>query len=186
MALLGRELTVVLRDGREAAIRSARPGDARALSRLLDAIAAEPEVTLLMRPGEISAREWRRRIAAAVERETSLFLLRLARRPPRRQPRDGRRRAPRFTLTCSCVGMSVARDCRGLGVGGALLESALAVGGAGGALKVELSVFAHNAPAISFYERHGFAREGLRRRQLVRAGEYHDEVLMARFLDPEP
>ncbi len=84
------------------------------------------------------------------------------------------------------LGMSVARDCRGLGLGGALLESALRWAAQGDALKVELSVFAHNAPAIAFYERHGFAREGLRRRQLVRAGEYHDEVLMARFLDPEP
>jgi putative acetyltransferase len=51
-------------------------------------------------------------------------------------------------------------------------------------MKIELSVFADNALALAFYERHGFVREGLRRRQLVRAGEYHDEVLMARFFDP--
>ncbi len=184
MALLGRELTLVLRDGREAAIRSARPGDARALSRLLDAVAAEPRVTLLMQPGEIGAREWRRRIAAAVERETSLFLCAWL----------GERLVGNLGMVADAhpasahvrvVGMSVARDVRALGVGGALLEMALDWAKAQGVDKVELSVFAHNAPALAFYERHGFAREGLRARQFVRAGEYHDEVLMARFLGPE-
>ena len=38
--------------------------------------------------------------------------------------------------------------------------------------------------ALAFYEQHGFSREGLRCAQFVRAGAYHDEVLMARFLAP--
>ena len=183
MARFAGEQTIVLSDGREAVIRSARPGDARALARLLDGIAAEPVVTLLMLPGEITAREWRRRIAAAVERETSLFLCAWI----------GERMAGNLGMVADAhpasphvrvLGMSVTQDCRGLGLGGALLQNALAWARENGALKVELSVFARNEPAIEFYERHGFAREGLRRRQLVRAGEYHDEVLMARFLDP--
>jgi RimJ/RimL family protein N-acetyltransferase len=184
VALLAREVTLVLRDGREAAIRSARPGDARALARLLDAVAAEAFVTLLMRPGEISAREWRRRIAAAAERETSLFLCAWL----------GGRLVGNLGLVADAhpasahvrvLGMSVARDCRGLGLGGALLEAAIQWAADGGAEKIELSVFAHNAPALAFYERHGFVREGLRRRKFVRAGEYHDEVLMARFTGQE-
>ena len=48
-----------------------------------------------------------------------------------------------------------------------------------------LSVFGDNAAAIRFYEQLGFVRERMRRLQLVRAGRYHDEVLMARFLDRE-
>ena len=183
MALFAGEQAVVLRDGREVAIRSARPGDARALARLLDAIAAEPEVTLLMLPGEITAREWRRRIAAAVERETSLFLL--AWRGDRLVGDLGMVADPHpASPHVRVLGMSVARDCRSLGLGGALLEAALAWARERGAMKIELSVFADNALALAFYERHGFVREGLRRRQLVRAGEYHDEVLMARFFDP--
>jgi len=177
------EQTVVLRDGREAVVRSARPGDARALARLLDAVAAEPEVTLLLLPGEITAREWRRRIAAAVERDTSLFLgAWLGERMvgDLGMVADAHPASPHVSV----LGMSVARDCRRLGLGGALLETALAWARENGAQKIELSVFAHNEPALGFYKRHGFAREGLRRRQLVRAGEYHDEVLMARFLDP--
>lgn len=185
MARLHDDLRIVLRDGREASIRSARPGDARALARLLDAIAAEPEVTLLMRPGEITAREWRRRIAAAEERDTSLFLS--AWLGDRLVGNLGMVADPHpASAHVRVLGMSVARDCRGLGVGGALLVTALTWADENGVAKVELSVFAHNAPALAFYERHGFAREGLRRRQLVRAGEYHDEVLMARFFHREP
>jgi len=45
-----------------------------------------------------------------------------------------------------------------------------------------LSVFPHNARAVRFYEHQGFVREGLRRAHFRRAAEYHDEVLMARFL----
>jgi len=184
VALLHHELTVALADGHEAVIRTARPGDARPLVRLLDVIAAESRVTLLMLPGQIPAREWRRRIAAAAERDTSLFLCAWA----------GDRLVGNLGISADAhpasahvrvLGMSVARDSRSLGVGGALLDTAIAWATEQGAEKVELSVFAHNTPAIGFYERHGFVREGLRRRQFVRAGEYHDEVLMARFLAPE-
>jgi len=168
------EQAAVLKDGRKRD-PPARPGDSRAL-RGCSTPSRPSRVTLLMRPGEITARE----CAAASrrgERETSLFLVAwlgdrmsatwawwpsATRVPARARPR-----------------MSVARDCRGL-VGRALLERALAWARENGALKIELSVFAHNEPALGFYKRHGFAREGLRRRQLVRAGEYHDEVLMAR------
>lgn len=184
MALLEAEQRVTLRDGGLLVVRSARTRDAKELTRLLDAVASEPQVTLLLRPGEIGAREWRRRIAAAADRETSLFLV--AWRSDRLVGNlgivaDAHPASPHVRV----LGMSVARDHRGLGVGSALLAAALGWARAQGVEKVSLSVFAHNAPAIAFYEGHGFAREGLRIRQLVRAGEYHDEVLMARFLDPE-
>ena len=184
MALLAPVRRVPLRDGRELVVRSARPGDARALARLLDAVAAEPEVTLLLVPGEVSAREWRRRIATAAGRDTSLLLV----------AHEGDRLVGSLGLVADphpssphvrVLGMSVARDWRGLGVGGALLDIALDWARAQGVAKVALSVFAGNARALAFYEGRGFAREGLRRRQLVRRGEYHDEVLMARFLDAE-
>ncbi len=133
-----------------------------------------------MVPGQISAREWRRRIGLAAANETSLFLCAWL----------GARLVGNLGLVANAhpasahvrvLGMSVQRDCRGLGVGDALLEAAVAWAATHGAEKVELSVFAHNATALAFYEHHGFVREGLRRRQFVRAGEYHDEVLMARF-----
>ena len=83
------------------------------------------------------------------------------------------------------LGMSVTRDCRGLGLGGALLQTRSRGRASTASSRSSSACSRATQPAIEFYERHGFAREGLRRRQLVRAGEYHDEVLMARFLDPE-
>ncbi|HOU29158.1 MAG TPA: GNAT family N-acetyltransferase, partial [Thermoleophilia bacterium] len=71
---------------------------------------------------------------------------------------------------------------RGVGVGGALLETAAAWAGAAGFRKMVLGVLAENVRAQAFYARHGFAREGLRREQYDRGGRYHDEVLMARPL----
>jgi putative acetyltransferase len=80
--------------------------------------------------------------------------------------------------------MSVGERWRGLGVGGALLEASATWAGAHAVSKLALGVFPENQRAIGFYERYGFVREGLRRAQYVRAGRYHDEVLMARFLTP--
>jgi len=84
------------------------------------------------------------------------------------------------------LGMSVAAAWRGLGVGGALLETAASWAAAHGVVKLALGVFPENVGAVAFYEGHGFVREGLRRAQYDRAGRYHDEVLMARFLTPVP
>jgi L-phenylalanine/L-methionine N-acetyltransferase len=80
------------------------------------------------------------------------------------------------------IGMSVAEGWRGLGVGGVLLETAAGWAATVGVSKLTLGVFPENLRAIHFYERHGFVREGMRRAQYARAGRYHDEMLMARFL----
>ena len=80
------------------------------------------------------------------------------------------------------LGMSVAEPFRGLGLGGALLETAAEWAAVSGFVKLALGVFPENARAVAFYARHGFTEEGRRRAQYVRAGRYHDEVLMARFL----
>ncbi len=184
MARLGREIEVALADGRVLRVRGARTRDARLLARLLDAVAAEPQVTLLLRPGEAKAADWRRRIAEASASPRGLFLAaelagRLAGNLglwPDANPASGH---------VAWLGMSVAREYRGLGVGGALLEEALAWASAHGYVRAVLGVFPDNAHAIAFYERHGFVREGLRRAQYRCGDEYHDEVLMARSLTPE-
>ena len=50
-----------------------------------------------------------------------------------------------------------------------------------GLRKVALGVFPDNARAIAVYEKRGFVREGLRRRQYRPATAFRDEVLMAWF-----
>ncbi len=80
----------------------------------------------------------------------------------------------------------VGRAWRGRGIGAALLEAALASSRMHPALeKVELAVYAHNARALSLYQRYGFVEEGRRiRQQRLADGSYADEVWMARWLRP--
>ena len=183
MAKLGGEIAAPLADGRVLRVRDAHARDARPLARLLDAVAAEQTVTLLMLPGQFGAGVWRRRIAEALGDPRCLQLSadlddelvgNLGLRPDA-HPCSGH---------VAVVGMSVGERWRGLGVGGALLEAAASWAAAHAVGKLTLGVFPENLRAVGFYERHGFAREGLRRAQYDRAGRYHDEVLMARFLTP--
>jgi RimJ/RimL family protein N-acetyltransferase len=59
------------------------------------------------------------------------------------------------------IGMMVARDWRGRGVGSALVAAAIEWGRDNGLHKLTLSVFPHNEAAIRLYRKFGFAEEGL-------------------------
>ena len=85
--------------------------------------------------------------------------------------------SPHRALLKDCPRVTVQR-------GGALLEASATWAAAHAVRKLALGVFPENRRAVGFYERHGCVREGLRRAQYERAGRYHDEVLMARFLAP--
>jgi L-phenylalanine/L-methionine N-acetyltransferase len=181
VASLGREIGVQLADGRALVVRDARKRDARGVTAMLDAVAAEPQVTLVLRPGEASAADWRRRIADSLRAPRGLFLV----------AESGGVVAGNLGLWpdanpasqhVAWIGMSVAAGFRGVGAGGALLEAAVTWAAAAEFRRVELGVFPENARAMAFYERHGFMREGLRREQYRRGDQYHDEVLMARPL----
>ena len=181
MGKLGAERRTILADGHELCVRTASTRDARPLVRLLDAVAAEAEATLLMAPGQFTAGVWRRRIAAALADPRALFLAAAA-GPELVGDLGLLPEAHACSGHVAVLGMSVAREWRGLGVGGELLEVAAEWAAAGGVTKLTLGVFPENLRAVRFYERHGFVREGLRCAQYDRAGRYHDEMLMARFL----
>lgn len=72
---------------------------------------------------------------------------------------------------------------RGQGVGGRLLREALAAADAFGYLRIELGVFADNAPAAALYRKVGFVEEGTKRRAVLIDGVFHDEIIMARLRD---
>jgi RimJ/RimL family protein N-acetyltransferase len=77
------------------------------------------------------------------------------------------------------IGMMVARDWRGRGVGSALVAAAIEWGRENGLHKLTLSVFPHNAAAIGLYRNFGFVEEGRRVRQMRRAsGEIWDLIEM--------
>ena len=81
------------------------------------------------------------------------------------------------------IGMAVARDWRGRGVGSALLAAAIEWARGRDVHKLSLGVFAHNAAAIALYRKFGFVEEGLRVKHYRRAsGELWDAIDMGLFL----
>ncbi|MDO5632190.1 MAG: GNAT family N-acetyltransferase [Paracoccus sp. (in: a-proteobacteria)] len=80
------------------------------------------------------------------------------------------------------LGMSVRDDFRRRGVGDALLTALRAQARDWlGIRRLELEVFADNAPAIALYEKHGFQTEGRMRAHALRGGELIDTLVMARL-----
>lgn len=81
------------------------------------------------------------------------------------------------------LGMMVARDWRGRGVGSALVEAAIDRGREHRLHKLTLSVFPHNEAAIALYRKFGFEEEGRRLGQIRRGnGELWDLIEMGLLL----
>jgi RimJ/RimL family protein N-acetyltransferase len=84
------------------------------------------------------------------------------------------------------IGMAVARDWRGRGVGSALLAAAVDWAREQGLHKLSLSVFPHNEAAIALYRKFGFVEEGRRVKHIRRAsGELWDTIEMGLLLEPD-
>ena len=82
------------------------------------------------------------------------------------------------------LGMMVAADARGRGVGAALLSAAIDWARTAGAHKVHLQVWPHNEAALALYRGFGFEQEGyLRRHYRRRNGELWDAIDMGLLLD---
>jgi putative acetyltransferase len=80
------------------------------------------------------------------------------------------------------IGMGVADDLQGRGIGTALLAALIdAADNWLDIRRIELTVFADNGPAIRLYERHGFEHEGRMRAWAFRDGRYVDTLAMARL-----
>jgi RimJ/RimL family protein N-acetyltransferase len=72
---------------------------------------------------------------------------------------------------------------RGTGLAQQLVEAVIAAAREAGAIVLQLSVAAGNAPALRLYRRMGFTTYGIDRRSLKVGDRFHDEELMALDLD---
>ncbi|MFM9941718.1 MAG: N-acetyltransferase family protein [Hyphomicrobiaceae bacterium] len=79
------------------------------------------------------------------------------------------------------LGIALHPDWRGQGLGERLMREALAAGDTFGYLRVELGVFARNTRAQALYRKLGFVEEGIKRRQILIDGVFHDQIMMARL-----
>jgi RimJ/RimL family protein N-acetyltransferase len=85
------------------------------------------------------------------------------------------------------LGMAIAREWRGRGIGTALMAAAIEHARARGMHKLSLEVFPHNAAAIALYRKFGFVEEGRRVQHYRRAnGELWDSIVMGLLLAPAP
>jgi RimJ/RimL family protein N-acetyltransferase len=170
------------KDGRHWTLRPARPTDSRGLARLLSDVRREGR-WLLTPPSAVSQPSEAFFIGEMIRGEDGLALVAEA---------DGeaignvlvtieRNVVSSHVGTLSVV---VADGWRDVGIGSAMVRAAQAWSAKHGLLKVALAVFPDNERAIAVYERAGFVREGLRRRQYRADGEVlRDELLMAWFPD---
>ncbi|MFM9923835.1 GNAT family N-acetyltransferase [Variovorax sp. H27-G14] len=86
----------------------------------------------------------------------------------------------------ACLGtLAVDPAFHGRGIALAMVSEAIDLLKASGVKRVELFAESDNAPALRFYEKLGFEREGTLRKFYKRAGEadYIDEYVMARLFD---
>ncbi len=94
----------------------------------------------------------------------------------------------RFTgrrLHAAAIGMGVHDDHVGQGIGSALLGALIDAADNWYALvRLELTVYTDNAPAIRLYQSHGFETEGTLRGYAFKAGRYVDALAMARVRRP--
>lgn len=80
------------------------------------------------------------------------------------------------------IGMSVHDDFQRRGIGAALMAALIDVADNWLDLKrLELKVYADNAPAIRLYQKFGFEVEGTLRADAFRAGQHVDSFFMARL-----
>lgn len=167
------------RDGRPFAIRSARPNEAGALyDHYIRIRTEEPDVNVE------EADEWQatadsvRRLIEGLERAPNGFLLVADARGivGTLSVEGGRFRKVRHVGE---VGVSVAREWRGQGVGRCLMETAIAAARTSPPLeRLSLRVFASNGPALRLYESIGFRVEGRRPAHLRVRGRDDDLILM--------
>ena len=82
------------------------------------------------------------------------------------------------------IGLGVHEAWHGQGIGNAVVAEMLDLADNWlGLRRLELTVFADNAPAIALYRRFGFAAEGRSRGYAMRDGQLADVLHMARLVD---
>jgi RimJ/RimL family protein N-acetyltransferase len=168
-----------LKDGRVATIRLAVPDDAAAITDFVNVVGREKRWVLRER-ATWTLEEERKTLGAADGTDSAFFVAEI----------DGRLcatlnvargRWPKNAHVAE-FGMACLPDCRGVGLGTALLRHALDWARSVGVQKVTLEVFASNEPALALYRKMGFEEEGRRRREFLVDGNLTDGVLMARWL----
>src|SRR6266436_377518 len=134
-------------EGDQVSVRPAEEGDLRALALLLAAVAEERDGIAAEPPLNVE------RLAEAWQLDGMLVAVAAG-------EIVGQLRVDPSWMGFGDIGMMVAADWRGRGVGSALVAAAIEWARARGLHKLALGVFPHNEPAIALYRKFGFVEEG--------------------------
>lgn len=165
-------------------IREARPEDAEQIIAYIQTLAEEPDIDLPMSPGEFNppVEDERRFIQSHADADNSILLVAEAAGQiiAVMNCTGGQRRATRHAAR---LGISIHKDYRNQGLGNRLMSRAVEWARSTGIItRIELEVYARNAPAIHLYEKFGFEVEGRHRRTFFQNGQYIDSLVMALLL----
>ncbi len=165
-------------------VRAARQADAAAMVRYAVAIFAEGGLDLPVAPGEfqLTLAEEEAVVAEHAAAPNAVFLLALG---PEGEVLGmlNCHGSSRRALRHSCeMGISVAKEYRGQGIGRSLMQAMVDWARASGMKRIELKVYARNERAIRLYRSFGFQAEGRRRRAVFQDGQYLDDIVMSLLL----
>jgi RimJ/RimL family protein N-acetyltransferase len=161
-------------------VRLARPSDARSYLAFWTAIVEEGRHVRTERVTN-GARVYRRRFRAPwTDREAQIVAVDDAERVIGHLYIQ--REAHPVTHHVATLGVAVAAEARGRGVGTSLMGEAIRWARSVGVDKIVLSVYPGNAKAIALYRRFGFVEEGRLTRHSRKSYGDEDEILMAAWL----
>lgn len=178
-------IELALRGGRRVIVRTAEDADAPAILSLTRRIAEERAFTL-NEPDEVSADAERTRARVAQFRDDPdrLWLVAFDENGELLGEVDCWASSPRRRGHRARVGIHLASDARGIGLGRAMMERVIEWAAAHPRIeKLVLGVFGENVRAIRLYKSLGFVEEGRRVADFkLGPGTYADDVLMALFV----
>jgi RimJ/RimL family protein N-acetyltransferase len=168
-----------LKDGRSAVLRQAVPDDAAAITEFVNIVGAEGRFVLRER-ATWTLDEERRTLAGADGRFSIFFVAEISGRLSGLINLSRGRWVKDAHL--AEFGISCLPECRGIGLGKALLRRGIEWARSVGVRKLTLEVFSTNEPAIGLYRRMGFVEEARLRGQYMIDEQPVEGVLMALWL----
>lgn len=173
-----------MKDGRNVYIRSARGEDASLLLEYMNILLQDAPYILTSKDTFKVTLQEEILFLEALEKSTSGVMLLALCDGEIVGNADIRSSRYRRTQHRAEFGMSVRQDCRGQGVGKALLKGIITIAKENSLIKkLELGVIEKNQSAIKLYESFGFKEEGRSIKGFCSDdGEYLDEIRMGLFL----
>jgi RimJ/RimL family protein N-acetyltransferase len=170
-------------NGEEVTLRTAVPEDAGAILKTIKSTSPERSYVLMEQYGKNADSE--KEFILGMDREENLLLVAVVNDGvvgslAGLQADEGQNPQTGHILR---VGLHLAGNYRGLGIGSEMLRYTIEWAREHGFKKLEASIFTTNKRSLHLFSRAGFQEEGTRRKRFWIGNDYIDEVLMGKILE---